>query len=556
MSNLFLNIVNMSINASWLICAVIFLRLCLKKAPKWVHVLLWGLVAVRLLCPFSIESAWSFLPSSQVIPENVMMASQPMIQSEISTLDVSINQMLEQSFTPNPADSANPLQIWISMLTIVWLVGMVLLLVYAVVSYWKLNRKVCTAVLLKENIFQSEFVHSPFVLGLIRPKIYLPLAIDSKNLTYVVAHEQAHIQRKDYWWKPLGFMLLAIHWFNPLVWLAYVMLCRDIELACDEKVIQLWNADERANYSQALLSCSIYQNRISACPLAFGEVGVKERVKSVLHYKKPAFCLIALSVVLCILVGMGFLTDPVQAGEAQLTREDVILLSKQGEALTWSDFEGYSFTEIGSRLCIRKYPIDEMFYLEIGGGSLEEKPMYISLISNDGIDQEIDIRYYSAQEYIKQHKDNPVVNIPLEEAISDAILEHTKQYESDTDGIIHTESHIILVNEIKKDASRENAVEEGTVYLVFFEGTYNLNDFKQIGGSTGAIALDFCMNRFRGYTLKEYWEPRDGNDYETDIREKFPPAAAEKALTATYHEKLKAQCEQKVHEMLGSMKSE
>lgn len=310
MTELFLKIVNMSISATWLVLAVLALRLILKKAPKWVNVLLWGIVAVRLICPFSIESALSLIPSTETISPEIMMDWTPEISTGIEPLDRVVNPAITSSFAPEPSASANPLQILIPVSANLWLLGIIVMLVYTVVSYWRLRRRVSTAVILQGNIFQSENVSSPFVLGIIKPRIYLPYTMDDRNLEHVVAHEQAHIRRKDHWWKPLGFLLLTIHWFNPLMWFAYILLCRDIELACDEKVIKELGNEQRADYTQALVACSVNRRMIAACPLAFGEVGVKERVKSIMNYRKPTFWIIVTAMVVCVIVSVCFLTDP------------------------------------------------------------------------------------------------------------------------------------------------------------------------------------------------------------------------------------------------------
>lgn len=310
MTAFFLKILNMSISASWIVLAVLLLRLVLKKAPKWGTVLLWGIVAVRLICPFSIESVMSLIPSAETISPEIMMDNTPAINTGIPIINNIVNPIIGESFTPAPGASANPLQIWLPILSVVWVMGMVLLFAYTAISYWRLRRKVRTAVLLRDNIFQSENVVSPFVLGMMKPKIYLPFQLDGQDKEHVVAHEQAHIKRKDHWWKPFGFLLLTLHWFNPLMWLGYGLLCRDIELACDEKVVKELDNEQRADYSQALLNCSVNRRMIAVCPLAFGEVGVKSRVKSVLNYKKPAFWIILAAVIICAVVAVCFLTNP------------------------------------------------------------------------------------------------------------------------------------------------------------------------------------------------------------------------------------------------------
>ena len=311
MSELFLKIVNMSISASWVVIAVLTLRFCLKKAPKWVNVLLWGIVAARMVFPFSIESVLSLIPSAETISPTIMMEQSPSVQTGVPALNHVINPVISGSFTPAPGASANPLQIWIPVLTGLWLFGIAALFLYSAASYWRLRRKVCEAVILRGNIYQSENVCSPFVLGIIKPKIYLPYHMDSREMDHVIAHEQTHIRRKDHWWKPLGFLLLTIHWFNPLMWLSYILLCRDIELACDEKVIRKMSNEQRADYTQALVACSVDRRLITACPLAFGEIGVKERVKSVMNYKKPAFWIVLASVIVCAVIAVCFLTNPI-----------------------------------------------------------------------------------------------------------------------------------------------------------------------------------------------------------------------------------------------------
>ena len=312
MSDLFLKIVNMSISASWLVVAVLILRLVLKKAPKWVNVLLWGIVAVRLICPFSFESALSLIPSAETFPEKIISGPSFDVQTGITPIDNRINDYLGDRYFEGVTVPTNNGNNVMTILTIVWIIGILLLATYTIISYQRLNRKVDTAVHYKDNIFQSENVSSPFVLGIIKPRIYLPFNMNGQDLEHVVAHEQAHIRRKDHWWKPLGFLLLTIYWFNPLMWLAYVLLCRDIELACDEKVIKGLSNEQRADYTQALVACSVNRRMIAACPLAFGEVGVKERVKSVMNYKKPAFWVIIIAVIVCVGVAVCFLTNPKQ----------------------------------------------------------------------------------------------------------------------------------------------------------------------------------------------------------------------------------------------------
>ncbi len=310
MTGIFLKLVNMSISVSWLVLAVLALRLLLKKSPKWINVMLWGIVAIRLLCPFSIESALSLIPSTETLPSEILSGPSFDVNTGIAPVDERVNDYLGDRYFEGVSVPANNGANTMGLLTAIWVIGVAVMFVYAAVSYWRLRRRVDTAVLLRKNLFQSEAVVSPFVLGLFRPRIYLPFGLDGAALAYVLAHETAHIRRRDHWWKPLGFLLLTIHWFNPLMWLAYALLCRDIELACDETVIKELGHEQRADYTQVLVACSVSRRVIAACPLAFGEAGVKERVRSVLHYKKPTFWIIAVSVIVCAVVAVCFLTDP------------------------------------------------------------------------------------------------------------------------------------------------------------------------------------------------------------------------------------------------------
>lgn len=311
MEAVFLKLVNMSIAATYLVLAVIALRLVFRKAPKWIFCILWGMVALRLICPFSLESVLSLIPAAEPLPSNIIYTAHPEIQSGVTVIDNAVNPLLESSLTPvSPAVSANPTQILSFLLSRIWAIGAAGMLLYALVSFLLIYRRVATAIPVEKNIKRSEFIDTPFVLGLVRPVIYLPACMASEDTPYVIAHEQAHIRRRDHWWKPLGFLLLSVYWFNPAMWVAYILLCRDIEAACDEKVIRDMPMDDRRAYSAALLNCSISRRRIAACPLAFGEVGVKERVKRVMHYKKPAFWIVLAAIALGIVMAVCFLTNP------------------------------------------------------------------------------------------------------------------------------------------------------------------------------------------------------------------------------------------------------
>ena len=328
MSGIFLKLLNLSISASWLVLVVLALRLVLKRAPKWVNVLLWGMVALRLMLPFSIESALSLIPSAETVsPEVVRFDPAPTITSGVELIDNAVNPSLSESFAAAPLASVNPLYVWTYLAGWVWLIGLAAMLLYALVSYLRLRRRVSASIPLWENIYVCDEVPSPFILGIVRPRIYLPSALDEAQRGSVLSHERAHLARRDHWWKPLGYVLLAVYWFNPLLWLAYTLLCRDIELACDERVLRGMDAGQVKAYSSALLACSVPRRMIAACPLAFGEVGVGARVKNALRYKKPAFWVVAASVAVCVVVAVCFLTNPLTdtdaAGLVGFRREQV-----------------------------------------------------------------------------------------------------------------------------------------------------------------------------------------------------------------------------------------
>ncbi|MBQ8814022.1 MAG: hypothetical protein IJZ85_05985 [Lachnospiraceae bacterium] len=331
MEALFLNLLNMSITTGWLVLAVILFRVLFRKAPKSLRVILWALVGIRLMFPFSIESVVSLIPSAETVPVEVLETGMPAVHTGIQAVNTVINTQLNElaealedgtiSFIGGSEVGAeistetdieiNPAQELTRWAAVGWIVGMAVMLLYTVISYLRIARKVREAVPGEESgIWLCDHISTPFILGIFRPQIYLPSTMTEQDMEYVIAHERAHLKRKDHWWKPLGFLLLAVYWFNPLIWIAYVLLCRDIELACDERVIREMGAESKKPYSDALINCSVSRKMIAACPLAFGEVGVKGRIKSVLNYKKPGFWVLIVALVGSIIVAVCFLTDP------------------------------------------------------------------------------------------------------------------------------------------------------------------------------------------------------------------------------------------------------
>ena len=305
----FLSILNASISASWLVLVVIALRFALKKAPKAIHCALWALVAIRLLCPITIESEFSLMPSGQTVSDDYL-TQESASDSGAAVLEIVDNPVYPQDVEVPLVLPAHRMERSIFRWNVIWPVGVAAMAVYALISYLRLRKKIAASIPIADGVLLCDYIGSPFILGVCRPKIYLPSELEQETIDHVLAHERAHLARHDHWWKPLGFALLSLHWFNPVMWVAYILLCRDIELACDEKVIKDLDAAKKKSYSAALLQCAVGRGMIAACPLAFGEVGVKERVKTVLNYKKPAFWVIVLAVILCGVVAVCFLTDP------------------------------------------------------------------------------------------------------------------------------------------------------------------------------------------------------------------------------------------------------
>ena len=310
MEQVFLKLVHMSVAAGWLVLAVLVLRLLLKRAPRWTICLLWALVAVRLVCPLSIESRFSLVPRTETVVQSVQTLSSaaPRAQTDGNTA------------AAPAAEPAAPDTSITSVLGRAWFAGMVFMLGWALWSDLRLRRRVRASIPQQETVLICDEIDTPFVLGLFRPRIYLPSDLDPAQAVYVLAHENAHIARRDHWWKPLGWVLLSVYWFHPLLWLGYVLLCRDLELACDERVAGGLDRKGLAAYSEALLQCSSPRRVSLACPVTFSEVSVKQRVKSILRYKKPGLRLVAVSLIVVFAAGLLFLTDR-PANAVQLPEE-------------------------------------------------------------------------------------------------------------------------------------------------------------------------------------------------------------------------------------------
>lgn len=473
MEAMFLQLVNLSMTAGWLVLAVLALRLLLRRAPKSILCAMWGLVGLRLLCPVSIESPLSLVPSAQPLPREILTAAQPEIYSGVAVIDRVVNPVLTNTLAAAPGESVNPAQVLAGVLPWIWLLGMVGMLGYALFTTLRLRRRVSTAVRLEQGVKQSEYVKTPFVLGLIHPTIYLPFHMESADAVHVLAHERAHIRRGDPWWKVLGFVLLAIYWFHPLMWVAYFFLCRDIEAACDEAVIRDLSQEERQGYAEALLRLSAAVPGLHACPLAFGEVDVKTRIKGVMHYKKPGFWIVTLAVLAAMVVAVCFLTSPA----AEKTPEITLPPAENAET-------------------VQPQPQEQ-----------PEAPVVAE--ENEAAQAEED---------------------PLEAAITAAIFQRNEPIFENT--TVRTAAFQCFDQEELAFDSDPPLPNQLTLYGNALYLGFSVEDgiLHQTEGSNIPVAITFSCEE-EGYELVEYWQPGDGTDYAPDIRAKFPAEAAELALS-------------------------
>lgn len=549
MNTLFLDFLNISITASYIILAVILIRLIFPKIPRKFICILWAIAGIRLVLPFSFESVFSLIPSVETVPPDIVMSHSPAIHSGIPMLNSVINPVISNAFAPDVAVSANPLQILTGVAWNLWLVGAAVLVVYGIVSYFRVKKTVSDAILLNGNVWQSEKVVSPFILGIFKPKIYIPYGMDGEIRDYVVAHENAHLRRRDHWIKPLGFLLLAVYWFNPLIWVAYILLCKDIERACDEKVISQMSEENRREYASALLECAVNRRRIAACPLAFGETGLKERVKGVMNYKKPAFWVIAIAVITCIAVAVCFLTNPKTAEYSELgyrlniTEETYTMTTQlpdktekksykvgkgtKGELSNGTKFEITETNLQTGELTIKfsGEPIYSLVGSTVGSGLkecgniviVENEPHTLSADS-DGIYRRITFEFVKTDD--------------LETAISDAIINtHRGGYKL---GTYACENHEIFATESVDTGDYETV----NIYMWVNYGEYIKygDSLVQISGSACPTVLTFdCVDG--KYNLKEYWTAEDGSRYTDSIREKFPKNIVSEVLYYNYDNK-------------------
>ena len=517
----FLALVNISITAGWIVLAVVLLRLLFRKAPKWLNCVLWGIVALRLVFPFSVESVFSLIPSAQTVDPTMPYLNEFTINSGIEPLDNAVNTQYAD-FVPMAEKTVDVTII----LACVWLVGVAAMLIYAFASWAKLRHSLRTATKKEGNIYHSEFVKSPFVLGFIRPKIYIPYNTNEDDLPLVIAHEQAHIRRFDHLIKPFGYLLLSVHWFNPLLWVAYILLCRDIESACDEKVVKNLTSEQRKNYSNALLNASISRKSVAACPLAFGETGVKERIKGVMSYKKPAFWVVVAAVIVCVVTAVCFLTNPkgVQSKEfydngqriritaevnGSVTEEKFIIM-KDGQNAVLSNGTEFTVGAVNlqtgeTTLKLKGTPLKN----ELG-----KSPASVTFYDTDTLG------YFTQDGKTKITISCVRVKV-LEECIKQEIISYnTGKYLS---GEFACEANENLLTEISKKDKGGN-IKEVTVYLMSMYQEYSLENGYVVekGSNITPIVLSFSVGADGEYSLAEYWEPGMGREYAVNLKAKFP----------------------------------
>lgn len=576
MDGVFLKLLNMSMAAGWLILAVIVVRLLLKKAPKWISCALWGIVAFRLICPFSLESPLSLIPSQEFLSaETVRFSREPAIDSGISYMDAAVNPALGKSFAPMPGASVNPLQVWMFFAGILWGIGLAGMISYALASAWRMRRRMREAVALQEQVFLCDQAASPFILGIVRPRIYLPSGMEEALRVPVLAHERAHLARKDHWWKPLAYLLLSVYWFHPLVWAGYLLFCRDLELACDEKVIRAMGLEERKAYSRALVACSLKKRIVSACPLAFGEVRIRERVKKILHYKKPGVWIVLAAAAACILMAVCFLTNPKKKGfdigirippgkESGFYFSDTEISPRRNH-VTLSAGQGLGDTEVllqpVETKAEREYrpeyltpgmpvvlEVEKGGWYRVGvnmGNSTEEEIQVLVHVE----DVEVRIEDRSAESGNEAGPDG--INVPGEgdqdvgsgdgadtdvstegdwqAAVRTAILEENysgRQADSDV-----ACCDFVCLATVPDVSEPEGEVSKVTYYGWALYEAYRISKegMDCTAGSHLPVALTFEQEE-GNWQLTDYWKPREGSYFEPDVREKFPANIAEEGI--------------------------
>jgi len=518
----------MSAAAGWLVLAVMVLRLFMKKAPRWLTCVLWGMVAVRLLCPFFLESPLSLIPSPRLLdPYEVRYGDHPAVTTGIPAVNGMVNPVLSETLSPAAKAGANPLHVWITFAGVLWFLGFTALLLHSLISFLRIRKTVEESIPLQDNVRLCDRVGSPFILGIFQPEIYLPSDIREQELPYVLAHEKAHLKRRDHWWKPLGYLLLSLYWFHPLMWAAYVLFCRDIELACDESVIRDMSLEGKKAYSHALVSLSLHRRLVSACPLAFGESNIKERVHKVLHYKKPAFWMIIAAVAACVAAAVCFLTNPSEKSGTDETLPASEIPGDDGTMILYLD-QWYKREDLSE---------DTLRWLEMYNSLSPDEQMAVSSVPWDlyalryGDSSHVPVALETTPEDDETEEIlSEPVRSALDQAIYSAVMERHQNSYSDNYDFACCDFVMLekVSNLIKGNGPAAYTV---TCYGWVFYQQYMVTEagLECVGGCHIPTVLTFKTD-LSLYLLEEYWEPRSGGDFGPDIRDKFPGHLADDAL--------------------------
>lgn len=513
MEIIFLKLLNRSIAAGWLILAVLVLRFLFRKAPGWFFCALWGIVALRLLCPFSPVSPLSLLPSGETLsPYTVQFSTEPEIQSGVPVLDHTLNPIIQDTFTPSPGASVNPLYVWTFFAAVLWGIGAFCLLAHGLAALIRIRSRIRESVPFRDNLRLCDSINAPFILGILHPRIYLPADTDQAQLPYILAHEQAHLKRLDHWWKPLAYLLLSVYWFHPLIWVAYHLFCRDLELACDEKVIRDLSLEEKKAYSHALVSCSLQQRLVLTCPLAFGEISVKKRVNRILHYQKPALWLLAAAAAAGIITAVCFLTDPPE----HISQDRAAIPTNEKETLPdttgiHSSADTMPLPSAGSgQRDAEMFPNSGQNPMELPGSQPHHEDL------PDASDAQTP---HGTAEPLTDDTDPAVAS--LLQAASAAILEHNASSGPETYDLACCDFTILGTK--SQSLASESSEQTFTSYGWALYQTYHISEtgIEDVGGSHIPVALTFEIKE-DSYSLKDYWEPRDGSYFAEDIRNRFP----------------------------------
>lgn len=517
LTDFFPRLINMSAIASIVILFVLAARLILKRAPKIFSYALWAIVLIRLLVPIHIPSPISAIPVTQTTNSAEINAALPPLDFETPKDRQENSYSLQQSIekdTPyvHVSHSLEPT----GYLAIGWIAGMGVMVLYSCLSYWKIKKKVRISVLLRDNIFIADDIGSPCVIGFGMPNIYLPNCLGEKEQEYIILHEQHHIRRFDHVIKALAFLALTIHWFNPLVWIAFVLACKDMEMSCDEAVIRKLGENVRADYSASLLTLATGHRIIAGTPLAFGEGDTKGRIKNLSKWRQPVFLTVVIGLFVCLLAGVLLLTNPIEdtGDESGVTYYTGTVVDSALSVVNEGDREGRSYITLAcddgeDRLFwmaknYEKPDVDLIGQYVIVRGKIESGTGLL-VATNISISE-------------KEFSDS------LEEAITRAILDHN--YSPRYEGLLQVASFVQLSGGSEGLASPESdmkLIEKATVYGLAFHQVFRLEDgiLVEEGGSHIPVVLTFTYDASNGFTLTEYWEPRDGSYYVKDLKAKF-----------------------------------